>query len=64
MEHFGTMSGGVMVKSKTDTSLCLEGPNGFVTISVCPSKSKGKKNEVDIETSQFDSKVREFLARL
>ena len=63
-EHFGAFSGGLMVKSKTDTSLRLEGPDGFVAISVCPSKSNGKRNEVDIETCQFDRQVREFLSKL
>ncbi len=63
-EHFGPRSGGLMVKSKTDNSLCLEGPDGSVTISVCPSKFKAKRNEVDIATDQFEKKVKEFLAEL
>lgn len=63
-EHFGALSGGVMVKSKTDDSLILECPDGYVTIKVCPSKSSGRKNEVDIETSRMDKQVKEFLARL
>ena len=63
-KHFGMLSGGMMVKSKTDNSLCLESPDGYVTISVCRSEGKGKRNQLDIETSQFDSQVREFLASL
>lgn len=62
--HFGPRSGGLMVKLKTDTSICLEGPDGCVKISVCPCKSKARRNEVDIETDQFDKKVKEFLAKL
>ncbi len=58
-EHFGALSGGMVVKSKTDDSLCLESPDGYVTLSIC--SGKGKKNELEIETSQFDSQVREFL---
>lgn len=61
-EHFGTLSGGLSTKSKTESSLCLESPDGYVTISICSNEGKGKKSEVDIETSQFDIQVREFLA--
>ena len=63
-EHFAALSGGMSTKSKTESSLCLESPDGYVTISICPNEGKGRKNEVDIETSQFDMQVREFLALL
>lgn len=63
-KHFETVSGGVKVTSKTATSLCLEGPDGFVTISVCAAGGKGRKNRLDIETNQFDSLVRDFLGSI
>lgn len=63
-KHFETVSGSVKVASKTATSLCLEGPDGFVTISICPAAGKGKKSRLDIETNQFDSLVRDFLSTL
>ena len=62
--HFGALSGGMTVTSKTSNSLCLESPDGYVTLSVCAGEGKGRKNELDIETSQFDAQVREFLKTL
>jgi hypothetical protein len=63
-KHFATVSGGLAVSSKTGNSLCLEGPDGYVTISICPSDKRGKKNVMEIETSQFDEQVRSFMRSL
>jgi hypothetical protein len=62
VKHFGALSGGVQTRSRTNDTLCLESPDGYVTLSVCPAE--GKKNRLDIETAQFDSQVREFLRTL
>jgi hypothetical protein len=62
--HFATVSGGLAVSSRTANSLCLESPDGYVTITVCPDEKRGKKNVMEIETSQFDSQVREFMRSL
>ena len=62
LKHFGGLSGGAKTTSRTEGSLCLESPDGYVTISVCPAEKK--RNRLDIETSQFDMQVREFLALL
>ena len=63
-EYFATVSGGMAVSSKTSNSLCLEGPDGYVTISICPSQKKGKMNVMEIETSQFDDQVKSFMRSL
>lgn len=63
-QHFAAVSGGLAVSSKTNNSLCLEGPDGYVTISICPSDKRDKKNVMEIETSQFDDQVRTFLRTL
>jgi hypothetical protein len=62
--HFATVSGGLAVSSKTAKSLCLEGPDGYVTITICPNEKKGKMNVLEIETSQFDDQVRSFMRTL
>ena len=63
-EHFATLSGGLTVTSRTDDSLCLESPDGYVTISICPNEKRGKMNVMQIETSQFDAQVRDFMKSL
>ncbi len=63
-EYFAAASGGLAVSSKTSNSLCLEGPDGYVTISICPDEKRGKMNVMEIETSQFDSQVRSFMRTL
>jgi hypothetical protein len=62
-KHFGAIAGAMKTTSKTDTSLCLESLDGYVTITVCPGEGKAK-NTLDIETSQFDEQAREFLRSL
>ncbi len=63
-KHFAAVSGGLAVSSKTDSSICLEGPDGYVTITICPDEAKGKRNTMEIETSQYDDQVRAFLRSL
>jgi len=62
-KHFGAVTGAMKITSKSETSLCLESFDGYVTITVCPGEGKAK-NTLDIETSQFDEQVREFLRSL
>jgi hypothetical protein len=63
-KHFAAVSGGLAVSSKTESSLCLESPEGFVTISVCPNEAKGRRNTMEIETDRYDYQVRSFLKSL
>ncbi len=63
-DYFRAVSGGLTVSQKSKNSLCLEGPDGHVTISICPSEKKGKMNVMEIETSQFDDQVRAFMRAL
>jgi hypothetical protein len=63
-QYFATNSAGLAVSSKTPNSLCLESPDGYVTITVCPDEKKGKMNVMQIETSQFDEQVRSFMRSL
>ena len=63
-DYFAAASGGLAVSNKTKSSLCLEGPDGYITISICPSEKKGKMNVMEIETSQFDEQVRAFMRDL
>ena len=63
-KYFAANSAGLAVSSKTPNSLCLESPDGYITISICPDEKRGKKNVMQIETSQFDSQVREFMRSL
>ena len=63
-KHFAAVSGGLSVSSRTANSLCLEGLDGYVTISVCPDEKKAKMNVMEIETRQFDNQVRDFMRSL
>jgi len=62
--YFATASAGLSVSSKTSNLLCLESPDGYITISICPDEKRGKMNVMEIETSQFDSQVRSFMKSL
>lgn len=62
-KHFAT-SGGLKVTSKTDNSLCLEGTDGYVTISACKSELKGKKTHIELESREYDEQATEFLRSL
>ncbi len=63
-EYFAVVSGGLAVSSRTTNSLCLEGTDGYVTISICPDEKRGKMNVMQIETGQFDDQVRAFMRSL
>ena len=63
-KHFESKSAGLKITSKTGNSLCLEGTDGYVTISACKSDLKGKKTHVDLETREYDGQVTEFLRSL
>ena len=63
-KHFEETSAGLKVTSKTGNSLCLEGTDGYVTISACKSDSKGKRTHIELESREYDSQVTEFLRSL
>jgi len=63
-EHFQGEGAGLKVTSKTANSLCLEGPDGFVTITACKSDTGGKKTHVELETREYDGQATEFLKSL
>jgi len=62
--YFTSVSGGLMVSSRGEGTLCLESPLGFVTLTTCPSDKRGSRTTVEIETMEFDLQVREFLEKL
>jgi hypothetical protein len=63
-KHFAAVSAGLKVTSKTENSLCLESPEGYVTISACKSEEKGKKTHIELESKEYDFQVTEFLRSL
>ena len=63
-DYFAAASEGMAVSSKTSNSLCLEGPDGYVNISICPNDQRGKMNVLEIETAEFDDQVESFLRSL
>lgn len=57
-KHFAAGSAGLKITSKGEGSICLDGVEGYVTVTACRS---GKKTTLDIETSQYDNSVKDFM---
>ncbi|MFP4170115.1 MAG: hypothetical protein ACLFUV_03730 [Methanomassiliicoccales archaeon] len=59
IDFFGNL--GLELTQRSDDGLCLEGGGGHVTLSLCPD---GTGTEVEIETREWDRKVKEFIQRI
>lgn len=63
-KYFTEESAGLKVTSKTSNSLCLESPEGYITISACRSETNAKKTHIELEVKEFDMAATEFLKSL
>ena len=57
-EYFGEGGLGLVVKSRDDCCISLEGGGGHVTVTV----TGGDKTSVDVETREWDYQVKQFVA--
>jgi len=64
LKHFGETDAGLKVTASGGDSICMEGTDGFVSISACRSNAKGKKTHLEIETREYDNQVTAFLRSL
>ncbi len=56
-EFFGEAGMGLRVVERTSSLICFEGGGGYVTVT---TRTKNG-TEVDLETREWDPKVREFM---